>query len=253
MKILLCFLLFFVIIFTLQEAYAAEIIANPLKNPFGPNDWIQIELEIDGYAGGVINWNATKPDQSIISGELSSFQAGKKTHVITRDAFDNQYGTWTIKYYYNDILKTVAAEVEPLIVEIITDKENYFPGDIGTATITTNYFEPIASIAHSYKIEIHNDKDELAEQTDSTTLRVFQPSITFQFTIDDLLRNNPAGTYTAVIQYFNLVTKYPFTIGYQSVDVSIFLGSHKSHYMPGETAELNIVVTEILDSNAILK
>jgi len=89
-----------------------------------------------------------------------SFQANyqaskqeKKTHVITRDAFDNQYGTWTIKYYYHDIVKTVAAEVESLIVEIITDKENYFPGDIGTAIITTNYFEPIASVAHSYKIE----------------------------------------------------------------------------------------------------
>jgi len=40
-------------------------------------------------------------------------------------------------------------------------------------------------MAHSYKIEIHNDKDELAEQTDSTTLRVFQPSITFQFCMNE--------------------------------------------------------------------
>jgi len=158
MKILLCLLLFFGIIFTLQEAYATEIIVNPLKNPFGPNDWIQIELEIDGYVGGIVNWDATKPDKSIISGELSSFKSGKKTHTITRDAFDNQFGTWIIQYHYNGIVKTINAEIEPLTVQVTTDKENYFPGDIGTATLTTNYFDPIASTAYSYKIEIHNEK-----------------------------------------------------------------------------------------------
>jgi len=253
MKILLCLLLFFGIIFTLQEAYATEIIANPLKNPFGPNDWIQIEFEIDGYVGGIVNWNATKPDKSIISGELSSFKSGKKTHTITRDAFDNQFGTWIIQYYYNNVVKTVTAEVEPLTVQVTTDKENYFPGDIGTTTLTTNYFDPISAKAHSYKIEIHNENGELASQTDSTVLKAYQTSTTFQFTIDELIKHNPPGTYAAVVQYFNVITKHSFTIGYQSVDVSIFLGSHKSHYKPGEIAELNIAVTEILGSNAILK
>ncbi|MCH8832889.1 MAG: 6-bladed beta-propeller [Thaumarchaeota archaeon] len=253
MKTLLCLLLFFAIIFTLQEAYATEIIANPLKNPFGSNDWIQIELEIDGYVGGIFNWNATKPDQSTISGELSNFKYGKTTHVITRSAFDNQFGTWMIRYYYNDIVKTVTAEVEPLTVKVTTDKENYFPGDIGTVTLTTNYFEPISAKAYSYKIEIHNENGELASQTDSTTLKVYQISTTFQFTVNKLIKFNPPGIYTAVVQYFNLITKHSFTIGYQSVDVTIFLGSHKSHYKPGEIAELNIVVTEILNSDAILK
>jgi len=237
MKTLLCLLLFFGIIFTLQEAYATEIIANPLKNLFGPNDWIQIKLEIDGYVGGVVNWDATKPDKSTISGELSNFKAGKKTHTITRDAFDNQFGTWVIGYNYNDVVKTITVEIEPLIVEITTDKENYFPGDIGTATITTNYFQPISSLSHSYKIEIHNDKGELAKQTDYTRLKVIQPSITFQFILDELLKDNPPGTYTAVIQYFNLITKHSFTIEHHSVDVSIFLGSHKSYYKPGEIAK----------------
>jgi len=253
MKILFCLLLFFGVIFTLQEAYAAEIIVNPLKNPFGPNDWIEINFELDGYTGGIVNWNATKPDQSTISGELSGLKYGKKTHVITRDAFDNQFGTWIIQYYYNDIVKTVTAEVEPLTVQITTDKENYFPGDIGTATLTTNYFEPISAKAYSYKIEIHNENGELASQTDSTTLKVYQSSTTFQFTVNKLIKFNPPGIYTAVVQYFDLITKHSFTIGYPSVDVSIFLGSHKSHYNPGEIAELNIVVTEILNSDAILK
>jgi len=253
MKILLCLLLFFGIILTLQEAYAAEIIANPLQNPFGPNDWIQIELEIDGYVGGNVNWDATKPDQSTISGELSSFKSGKKTHTITRNAFDNQFGTWIIQYYYNGIVKTINAEVEPLTVQVTTDKENYFPGDIGTATLTTNYFDPISAKAHSYKIEIHNEKDELAKQTDSTTLKAYQASTTFQFTVDKLLKHNLPGTYTAVVQYFNVITKHHFTIGYTSVDVAIFLGTHKSSYDPGEIVQLKVTVSEILDSNAILK
>jgi len=253
MKILLCLLLFFGVIFTLQEAYATEIIANPLKNPFGPNDWIQIEVEIDGYVGGIVNWNATKPDQSIISGELSGFKYGKKTHTIFRDAFDNQFGTWIIQYYYNDIVKTEFAEVEPLTVQVTTDKEKYFPGDIGTATLTTNYFVPIAPKAHSYKIEIHNENGELASQTDSTILRAYQASTTFQFTVDKLIKFNPPGTYTAVVQYFNVITKHPFTIGYTSVDVAIFLGTHKSSYNPGEVVQLKITVSEFLGSNAILK
>ncbi len=219
MKTLLCLLLFFGIIFTLQEEYATEIIANTLKNTFGPNDWIQIELEIDGYLGGIVNWDATKPDKSTISGELSNFKAGKKTHIITRDAFDNQFGTWMIEYNYNDVVKTITAEIEPLIVEITIDKENYFPGDIGIVTITTNHFEPISSLSFPYRIEIHNDKGELAKQTDYTHLKVIQPSITFQFILDELLKDNLPGTYTAVVQYFNLITKHSVTIGYQSVDV----------------------------------
>jgi len=253
MKILLCLLLFFVIVFTLQEAYATEIIANPLKNPFGPNDWIQIELEIDGYVGGIANWNATKPDQSTISGEISNFKYGKKTHTINRDAFDNQFGTWIIQYYYNGIEKTVTAEVELLTVQVTTDKENYFPGDVGTATLTTNYFEPFASTSYGYKIEIHNENGEIASQIDSIFLKAFQASTTYQFTIDELIKHNPPGTYTTVVQYFNVISKHPFTIGYTSVDIAIFLGTHKSSYNPGEVVQLKITVSEILDSNAILK
>ena len=253
MKILLCLLLFFGIILTLQEAYATEIIANPLKNPFGPNDWIQIQVEIDGYVGGIFNWNATKPDQSTISGELSGFKYGKKTQTIIRDAFDNQFGAWIIQYHYNDIVKTVTAEVESLTVQVTTDKENYFPGDIGTATLTTNYFDPISAKAHSYKIEIHNENGELASQTDYTILKAYQASTTFQFTIDELIKYNPPGTYTAVVQYFNVITKHPFTIGYSSIDIAIFLGTHKSSYNPGEIVQLKVTVSEILGSNAILK
>jgi len=131
----------FCIFFVYQEASGVELIANPVKNPFGPNDSIKINFEIDGYVGGGVEWTATKPDGSTISGELSSFKGSKKTHLITRNAFDNQFGTWTIDYLYNGIMKTITAEVEPLIVSLSTDKATYLQGDTGIATFTTNYIE----------------------------------------------------------------------------------------------------------------
>ncbi len=83
-------------LFGSQQAFGIEIITNPLKDTFGPNDWIEIDLEIDGYYGGTVEWTATRPDGSMESGELSSFKASKKLHTILRNAFDNQFGNWTI-------------------------------------------------------------------------------------------------------------------------------------------------------------
>lgn len=242
-----------VLIFTFQQAYGIEIITNPLKDPFGPNDWIQVDLEIAGYVGGSVDWIATKPDGSTVSGELSSFKAAKKAHNIIRNAFDNQFGTWTIQYNYNGINKTIATEVEPLTIEIITDKETYFPGEIATANFTTNYFEPTVAHAQSYRIEIHNDKGELASQTDFTYIKVYQASTIYNIIVDELLKYNSPGTYFVVVQYYNAITKQPFTIGYPSVNISIFLGSDKSLYNPGDIVEINVIVSEILDSNAVLK
>jgi len=42
-------------LFGSQQAFGIEIITNPLKDTFGPNDWIEIDLEIDGYYGGFEN------------------------------------------------------------------------------------------------------------------------------------------------------------------------------------------------------
>ena len=70
--------------FGVQQAFAIEIIPTPLKDPFGPNDWIEIDIEIDDYFGGDVQWEATRPDGSIKSGELSSFKASKKDRKSTR-------------------------------------------------------------------------------------------------------------------------------------------------------------------------
>ena len=243
----------FCIFFVYQEASGVELIANPVKNPFGPNESIQINFEIDGYVGGGVHWNATKPDGSTISGELSSFKASKKTHLITRNAFDNQFGTWTIDYLYNGIMKTITAEVEPLTVNLSTDKTTYLQGDTGIATFTTNYYESNAAKAESYRIEIQDEQGNLASHTDYLEIKAYQKTTTYQFTIGELLKNNPPGTYYIVIEYFNVITKIPFSIGTTSVNLSIFLASEKSLYLPGEVIKINVVVSETLGSNAILK
>ena len=236
-----------------QQAFGIEIITNPLKDPFGPNDWIEINIEIDGYYGGVVEWNAIRPDGSMDSGELSSFKASKKLHTILRNAFDNQFGNWTITYNYNGINKTTFVEVEPLTVEIHTDKDKYFPGDTGTAFFKTNYYNPIASQAESYRIEILNDEGEKPILADFTDVKAYRAMTVHTFSINDLVKYNPPGTYYVVVKYYNSVFEYPFYLGDAISFVSIFLGTDKSSYLPGETVELNIVVSKVLNSNAVLE
>ncbi len=103
-----------------QIAYGSEIIAEPEKILFDPNEWIKILVEIDGYSGGDITWNATLPDGTSIDGELSNLKASKTTHTIIRNAFDGQFGTWKIQYDYNDDVKIIDVNVEPLVVSITT-------------------------------------------------------------------------------------------------------------------------------------
>ncbi len=241
------------IFFVFQEADAIEIIATPEKDPFGPNDWIQIDVKIDDYTGGVVDWNGTKPDGGIISGELSNFDALHTLHTITRNAFDNQFGTWKIDYFYKDANKTITAEVEPLTVTLSTDKTTYLQGDTGIATFTTNYYEPSAAKAESYRIEIQDEQGNLASNTDYVEIKAYRETITYQFTIGELLKHNPPGTYYVVIEYFNVITKIPFSIGDSSVSLSIFLASEKSLYLPGEVVKINVVVSGTLGSNAILE
>ena len=241
------------LIIGLQQAYGAEIISTPLKNPFGPNDWIEIDLKIDGYSGGDVSWNATKPDGSIISGELTSFKASKKLHSIIRDAFDNQFGTWKINYFYNGINKTTTAEVEPLVVELSTDKEKYYPGDTGTLFLKTNYYEPIAANAQTYRIEILNKDGQPALHTDYIFVKAYKFVTLHNFVVNDLVKYNPPGTYKAVVKYYNTISEHQFSLGDIIESVSIFLGTDKSSYLPGEVVELRVIVSKVLSSNPALK
>jgi hypothetical protein len=51
---------------TCQNASATAITAVPEKSEFGANDWIKVDLSIQGYNGGQVNWIAHRPDNSEI-------------------------------------------------------------------------------------------------------------------------------------------------------------------------------------------
>ena len=142
-----------------QLTYGLEITATPIVDSFGPNDSINILVEIDGILGGQMQWVAEKPDGSIDSGFLDNFKAKKKTHTIPRYAFDNQFGTWTITYSAGDASETISVKVIPLLLEITTDKQKYLPGDEAVITVTTNYYEPYSALAEHFFIEFYDSQN----------------------------------------------------------------------------------------------
>src|SRR5574341_392386 len=119
-KTVLCLgLLSLALIFLIpHNADALTITATPQKTNFEPNDWIRIDLSIDGYLGGVIDWIAHRPDNSTISGSLENLRDGKITHQIRRSAYDNDFGNWSINYTYNGVNQIASFVVKPVVVSV---------------------------------------------------------------------------------------------------------------------------------------
>ena len=233
-------------------AYASEIIAEPEKILFDPNEWIKILVEIDGYSGGDVSWNATLPDGTSIDGVLSNLKASKTTHTITRNAFDGQFGIWTIQYDYNDDVKIIDVNVEPIVVSITTDKLSYLPGDTANVQFSTNYYNPSAAKAETMTIELFDDKGFPANLIDDVKIKVYQSIINQQYSINELLSNNPFGVYHAIVTYYDIQIDVPFELKNPDIDTSIFLSSNKKLYSPNELVEVNIVMPEIiLDSGRL--
>ncbi|HET6518013.1 MAG TPA: hypothetical protein VFG25_07340, partial [Nitrosopumilaceae archaeon] len=170
-----------------------------------------------------------------------------------RDAFDRQFGNWTLTYNYNGINKTLSVDVEPLVVEIHTDRESYYPGDTGIAYFKTNYYNPISSQAESYRIQILDEDGNPPLHSDFVYVKAYRAMTAYEFSIDDLVKYNPPGTYYVTVQYYDSVFEHPFYLGDKIEFVSIFLGTDKSSYLPGETVELNIVVSKVLNANPVLE
>ena len=250
MKILV-FLIFFSFIIP-QLAYGSEISAIPEKAPFSPNDWIVVFVDIDGYSGGVVNWNATQPDGDTISGSLASLKASKVTHTIVRNAFDNQFGHWKIEYQYHDVKKLIDVEIEPLVVSVKTDKLSYGPGDIATVQFFTNYYDAHSAHAESLYVKILDDKGNPAKLIDDIKIKVSQPNIISQISVDNLLKYNPSGNYHAVVNYYNVKVDVPFVASNINSRTSIFLGTDKNLYDPGDAVEINIVIPDLSASSAVL-
>ena len=188
-----------------QIAYGSEISAISEKEMFGPNDWIKIFLNINGYSGGDVNWNATQPDGATVSGTIPSLQASKTTHTIVRNAFDNQFGHWKIEYQYNDVKKLVDVEVEQLTVSATTDKLSYGPNDIATVQFSTNYYDPNSAKAEFLFIQILDDKGTPAKLVDDVKIKVSQSNIAPRFSMHDLLKYNSPGNYHAVVNYYGAI------------------------------------------------
>ena len=233
-------------------AYGSEIIAEPEKILFDPNEWIKILVEIDGYSGGDISWNATLPDGASIDGTLSNLKASKTTHTIIRNAFDGQFGTWTIQYDYNDAVKIIDVNVEPIILSITTDKLSYLPGDTANVQFSTNYYNPSAALAETMTIELFDDKGLPANLVDDVKIKVYQPVINQQYAINELLSNNPFGVYHAIVTYYDIQVDVPFELKNPDTDTSIFLSSNKKLYSPNELVEVNVVMTEIVSDSGTL-
>ena len=233
-------------------AYGSEIIAEPEKILFDPNEWIKILVEIDGYSGGDISWNATLPDGASIDGTLSNLKASKTTHTIIRNAFDGQFGTWTIQYDYNDAVKIIDVNVEPIILSITTDKLSYLPGDTANVQFSTNYYNPSAALAETMSIELFDDKGLPANLVDDVKIKVYQPVINQQYAINELLSNNPFGVYHAIVTYYDIQVDVPFELKNPDTDTSIFLSSNKKLYSPNELVEVNVVMTEIVSDSGTL-
>ena len=246
--ILFCISLFFLP----QVAFGATIIPTPEKEQFGPNDWIRIFVKIEGYSGGEVQWSVTKPDDSVTEGKFSNLQASKTTHTINRNAFDNQFGTWKIDYVYKDQITTINVTVLPLTVSLNTDKESYGPNDFINLHFNTNYYIPTAANAELLTLEFLNDDGSTAKLIDDIKTKVSQPNIFQQYSVADILKYNSFGTYHIKATYYNVVDTTTFQLINPDSKKSIFLGTDKSLYDPGDTVEVNIVVQEItVDSGTL--
>ncbi|QUC65334.1 6-bladed beta-propeller [Nitrosopumilus sp. K4] len=235
-----------------QNVFALELDAVAEKEVFGPNDWLKVFVKLDKYSGGKINWNVTKPDGAMLNGFFENIQASKVTHTISRNAFDNQFGTWTFDYSYKNATKQVNVEVDPLTVTVTADKTTYLPGDVATIRFSTNYYNPNAANAQFLSMHIVDENGRPAKLIDDIELKVSQPVILQQFSVADLVKYNPFGKYRAVVNYYNLQADVPFEVTDYSSKTSIFLGTDKSLYDPGNSVELNIVIPKLTDSSGTL-
>ena len=254
MKIILFVGIIVALIFLIpQYADAVTITATPRTVHFGPNDWLYIDLKIDGYVGGTMNWTAHRPDNSMLSGSLEQFASGKKTHLINRNAFDNYFGNWTIYYTYSNATQPASFVVDPIILSVKLDKALYFDGDTMKINITTSYYLPDASNAEYYHINFYNNKGQLAKNIVPVTFRAHQPSMTYGFLIDELVRDNPFGKYKVTVQYYNVFTEAPFEVGDVEKHMTVFVGTDKLIYNVGDSVDLNLIFSKVRESEGVVE
>ncbi len=252
-KLIPLFLVVILVYVTCQNASAYTISAIPQQQEFGANDWIKINLDISGYNGGPINWVAHRPDNSTISGIVASQVRGEQTvHQIQRDAFDNEFGSWSINYQYGGINQTVNFKVNSLGLAVFTDKITYYEPDIMNINITSSYYEPNDKYAHSIFLDFYDRDGNLANDVSEIEVRAEQHSTSYHFPMFLLSKYNSPGLYKLKVQYFNSVVEIPFLLG----DINKFMAlstQTSPTYYQGSDVTIDTIFTRLTQTTATLK
>ncbi len=252
-KLILPIVLATLVFVTCQNASATTISVIPEKQEFEANEWIKIDLTIQGYNGGQINWVAHRPDNSIISGSLDQqSQSGKIMHQIIRDAGDNEFGPWSINYKYANVNQTVHFNVKSLDLTILTDKITYYEPDTMNINITSSYYVPYAKFAHSYLLNFYDQDGNSVIGMPEINVIADRPSILYHFSMLKFAKFNPPGLYKLKIQYFNSIKEVPFLLGDIHKLMVVSAHSKTSTYYPGDDVVLDLLVTRVKESTGVV-
>ncbi|HXU95401.1 MAG TPA: hypothetical protein VFP45_03095, partial [Candidatus Nitrosotalea sp.] len=254
MKKLIPLFLFAILVFvTYQNASALTLNAIPQKQEFGPNEWIKVDLAIQGYTGGDIKWVAHRPDNSVISGTvLQQVKAGKTMHQIVRDAYDSEFGPWSIDYQYGGINYTAHFNVGSLNLAVFMDKATYYEPDIMNINITSSFYDPYAKFAKSYYLNFYDREGNPALGAPEIEIKGDRPSVSYHYQMLLLAKYNPPGLYKLKVQYFNSVVEIPFLLGNIQKLMQVSIQSKTASYYPGDDVTLDLLVTRVTQSAGVI-
>ncbi len=243
-----------VIFISYQQADAVTISAVPKSSVFGPNDWIIVNIKIQGFHGGPVSWIAHRPDNSTISGNLTQVKSdGTFTQQIVRNAFDNYFGNWSINYRYDNVNQTVNFKVNPIVLNVFTDKDTYYEPNVMHVNITTSYYIPVANQAEFFHLNFYDQKGNIVSDIPQIDIRAFQRSVIFNFHMIGLADYHPPGLYKLKIQYYNTIKEVPFLLGKYSELMLVSSHTDKSTYQVGDVINLALSVTRVTQSEGTLK
>jgi len=252
-KLILLFVLVALPFVAYQDASALTINAVPEQQEFGANDWIKVNVTIQEYNGGQVNWVAHRPDNSTISGILDQqIRAGKTIHQIIRSADDNEFGPWSINYAYEGSNQTVHFSVKPLDLTVITDQITYYEPDTMNINISSSYYSPYAKFAHSYFLDFYDQEGNSTIGITEIEVKADQPSVTYHFPMLQFAKYNPPGLYKLKVQYFNSVKYVPFILGdiNKLIDISV---KNSATFYPGNQVWLDLVFSKLTESSGTIK
>ncbi len=251
-KIILLFLFLSTLaFFTYQDAGALTINAVPQKQVFGPNDWIKINIKINEYNGQPVKWIAHLPDGSVENGTVV-MQRDITIHQIIRDAFDNEFGLWSIDYKIDDVVQTVNFKIDSLNLTASTDKELYYEPDTMKINLTSALYNPNAKLAQIFHLTFYDNEGNLIRDISEIEIKALQSSMVYNFPLLQFANSEPPGLYKLKIKYYNSVIELPFLLGDINNLMEISAYSNTDTYLHDDPVNLDLIFTRIKESTGIL-